>query len=148
LEEGVESCRSTSSFLLLPFALTLFGEALSQAGRPEDGLRQLGEATRLMEVTQARWGEAELHRVRGELLCSLEQPEAAESGFRDAIAVAQRQRAKLWELRAATGLARLWRARSRPREARELLTPVYDWFTEGSDMRDLKAARELLDELR
>jgi predicted ATPase len=148
LEEGVESCRTTNSFLLLPFALTLFGEALAKAGRPEDGLRQLDEAARLMEVTQARWGEAELHRLRGEVLCSLRQPEAAESGFRAAIAVAQRQSAKLWELRAATGLARLWRDRARPHHARELLAPIYEWFTEGLDMRDLRAARALLDELR
>ncbi|HWG78541.1 MAG TPA: hypothetical protein VN681_02140, partial [Stellaceae bacterium] len=87
-------------------------------------------------------------RLRAEALCALGRPEAAESGFRAALAVAQRQSAKLWELRAATGLARLWRDRARPQQARALLTPIHDWFTEGRDMRDLKAARELLDELR
>jgi predicted ATPase len=148
LEQGVELCRATNSFLLLPFALTLFGEALAKAGRPEDGLRQLSEAARLVEVTQARWGEAELHRLRGELLCSLRQPEAAEHGFRDAIVVARRQSAKLWELRATTSLARLWREQARQRDARELLMPVYAWFTEGRDMPDMRAAGELLDELR
>jgi len=148
IEEGVESCRMTNSFLLLPFALTLLGEALAKAGRPEDGLRQLDEAARLMEVTQARWGEAELNRLRGEVLCALGRPEAAESGFRAAIAVARRKSAKLWELRAATGLARLWRDQARQHQARQLLAPIYDWFTEGHDMRDLRAARELLAELR
>jgi class 3 adenylate cyclase/predicted ATPase len=148
LEQGIESCRATSSLLLLPFALTLLAEARAQVGQHEQGLDHLSEAARLIEVTEVRWGEAELHRTRGDLLASLQRSDAAEAGFRDAIAVARRQSAKLWELRAATGLARLWREQERENEARALLEPVYNWFSEGRDTPDLAAARTLLGELR
>jgi predicted ATPase len=96
-----------------------------------------------------RWFEAELHRIRGELLRTA-HPGAtaeAEADFHRAITVARRQDAKLWELRAATSLARLWRDRGKRDEARALVAPVYGWFTEGFDTPDLKEAKALLDEL-
>ena len=95
------------------------------------------------------WLEAELYRQRGALLLlSLHQHAAAEDSYRHALSNARRQDAKFWELRAAMSLARLWRDQSKVREARELLAPVYGWFTEGFDTRDLKEAKALLEELQ
>jgi predicted ATPase len=93
--------------------------------------------------------EAELHRVKGDLLLALTTSDqaGAETAFRDALELARRQSGKLWELRAATSLARLWQQHGREKEARELLAPVYDWFTEGFDTSNLKEAKALLDEL-
>ena len=88
-----------------------------------------------------------MHRVRGELFLSMHDDGAAEASFRKAINVAQHQSAKTWELRAAMNLARLWRDQGKVRDARELLAPVYGWFTEGFDTRDLKEAKGLLEEL-
>jgi predicted ATPase len=100
--------------------------------------------------TGERWFEAELHRGRGDALLRLPECATAEAEacFRKALAIAQEQEAKLWELRAATSLARLWRDQGRRVEARDLLAPVYDWFTEGFDTADLKDAKALLDELQ
>jgi predicted ATPase len=96
-----------------------------------------------------RDSEAEVHRVRGELLLARgpSGQSEAETSFRKAIDVARQQNAKSWELRAVTSLARVWQQQGRNEEARELLAPVYDWFTEGFDTRDLKEAKALLDEL-
>ena len=96
-----------------------------------------------------RWIEAELHRLRGELRLALPEPDQseAEACFRRALAVAHEQQAKLWELRAATSLARLWRDQRRRNEAHDLLAPICGWFTEGFDTADLKDAKGLLDEL-
>ena len=100
-----------------------------------------------METTQDRWAEAEMHRMRGTLLLSMHKHAAAEESYRHALAMARQQSAKFWELRAALNLAQLWRDQGKRHEARELLAPVYGWFTEGFDTRDLKEARALLDEL-
>ena len=88
-----------------------------------------------------------MHRVRGELFLSMHDDGAAEASFRKAINVAQHQSAKTWELRASMSLARLWRDQGKAQQARELLAPVYGWFTEGFDTRDLKEAKALLEEL-
>jgi predicted ATPase len=99
--------------------------------------------------TSERMGEADLHRLKGELLLTRTPADLAraEASFLDALEVARRQSAKLWELRAARSLARLWQGQGRKQEARDLLAPVYDWFTEGFDTRDLKEAKVLLEEL-
>jgi predicted ATPase len=97
--------------------------------------------------TGERWFAAELNRHKGQLLLRQEHPEAAEELYRKALSIAQKQQAKLWELRAAVSLARLHRDQSRRAEARDLLAPVYDWFTEGFGTQDLKEARALLYEL-
>jgi predicted ATPase len=110
-------------------------------------LTQLVEAIGVTDRTKGRYYEAEMHRVRGELYLSIHDDGAAEASFREAISVAQHQSAKTWELRAAMSMARLWRDQGKQDEARELLAPVYGWFTEGFDTRDLKEARALLDEL-
>ena len=100
-----------------------------------------------METKQDRWAEAEMHRLRGTLLLSMHEHAAAERSYRHALAVARRQTAKFWELRAALDLARLLRDQGKRQEARELLAPVYGWFTEGFDTADLQEARALLEAL-
>ena len=112
-------------------------------------MRLLSEALERVGQTGERWFEAELHRRSGEMVLGLPERDhlAAEACFRRAMAVAQEQSARLWELRAATSLARLWCDQGRRAEARELLAPVYGWFTEGFDTADLKDAKALLDEL-
>jgi predicted ATPase len=100
-----------------------------------------------MAVTQERWHEAEAHRVRGELPRKAGDEAAAQDSFERGLAVAQRQGARLWELRTALSLARLWRDEGKRAEARDLLDSIYHWFTEGFDASDLKDAKALLDEL-
>ena len=101
----------------------------------------------MIETTQERWAEADMHRLRGTLLVSIHEHAAAEDSYRQALAVARRQSAKFWELRAATSLARLWREQGNCTEARDLLAPVYNWFTEGFDTPVLRDAKALLDAL-
>ena len=107
----------------------------------------MDEALQIVERTGERWFEAELHRHKGELLRRQGHPEAAEELYRKALSIAVENEAKLWELRAAASLARLRRDHGRRAEARDLLAPVYGWFTEGFDTADLKDAKALLDEL-
>jgi predicted ATPase len=147
LSNGLAAYHAIGSVVYLPFWLVTLAGVYAKVGRPEEGLNQLDEAGRLIEATQARVVEAEIHRCRGELLVSLDDHIAAEDSFRAALAVAQRQRAKLWELLAATSLARLWRDQAKRDEARDLLASVYGWFTEGFDTPDLKQAKALLNEL-
>ena len=104
-------------------------------------------APSIIEATGERWYEAEIRRLRGDLLKAAGDSTAAEASFRDAIAVASKQQAKLFELRASASLSRLWRDQGKVQQARELLAPVYGWFTEGFDTRDLKDAKALLEEL-
>jgi predicted ATPase len=107
----------------------------------------LSEALAAVEEMDERVFEAELHRIVGDALLSMQRQGEAEVEFTCALAIARAQHAKSWELRAATSLARLWRSQGKVREARELLAPVYGWFTEGFDTRDLKEAKALLEEL-
>ena len=102
-----------------------------------------------MERTKEKWCEAEINRVAGEIALKPPEPNAAKAQayFERALSVARAQQAKSWELRAAMSMARLWRDQGRRDEARELLAPVYGWFTEGFDTLDLNEAKALLDEL-
>ncbi len=102
-----------------------------------------------METRQERWREAELNRIAGEIALKSPAPDKAkaEACFQRALAVARQQQAKSWELRAAMSMARLWRSQGKPQQARELLAPVYGWFTEGFGTLDLREAKALLDEL-
>jgi predicted ATPase len=109
-------------------------------------LTLLNDALQIAERTGERWFAAELNRHKGQLLRQ-GHPEAAEELYRKALTIAEEQEAKLWELRAAASLARLRRDQGRRAEARDLLAPVYGWFTEGFDTADLKDAKALLDEL-
>ena len=147
LLQGLTVCRAGDRKLMIPFFLTTRAEAYGMAAHPQEGLDQLAEAAKLVETTQERWAEAEIHRLRGTLLLSMNERAAAENSYRRALEVAQRQSAKFWELRAAVDLARLLRDLGKGREARDLLSPIYGWFTEGFDTRDLKEAKALLVDL-
>jgi predicted ATPase len=107
----------------------------------------LNAAFQIAEQTGERWLAAELNRHKGQLLLRKGNAEAAEELYRNAVHIAEEQEAKLWELRAAASLARLHRDQGRRAKARDLLAPVYGWFTEGFDTSDLKEAKALLDEL-
>ncbi len=128
------------------FLLTL-ADAYGMAAQPQQGLDQLAEAAKLVETTHERWTEAEIHRLRGRLLLSMHEHAAAEDSYRRALEVARRQSAKFWELRAARDLARLWCDQGKRTEARDLLSPIYGWFTEGLETRDLNEAKHLLADL-
>jgi predicted ATPase len=122
--------------------------AYAALGKFDDAWRCVGEAMTAMATTKETWWEAEINRVAGEISLMLPEPDAAkaQNHFERALAVARQQQAKSWELRAAMSLARLWRKQGKPQQARELLAPVYGWFTEGFDTRDLKEAKALLSE--
>ena len=129
--------------------LALLAEALALAGKIEEGLAALDEALAKVAVSGAKGWDAEIHRLRGELTGRLPDPDPAkvEDSFRTAVAIAREQGTRGYELRAGTSLARLWAEQGRRGEARDLLAPVYAWFTEGFDTADLKEAKALLDEL-
>ena len=127
--------------------LTRVAEVYWTAGQPELALNRLKEAIDLTEATQERWSEAEIYRLRGSVLLSMQKIGEAEESYQRAILVGRSQHSRFWEIRAATNLGRLWRDQGKRKEARELLAPVYGWFTEGFDTRDLKEAKSLLDEL-
>src|SRR5262249_8464201 len=128
--------------------LAMLAEACGHVGQVEEGLRLLSEANTLVMQHAAHWCEAEIHRLRGELLRQQPVPDAqqAESNFWRALEVASRQAAKLFGLRAPTSLARLWQQQGKWTEARALLAPLYDWFNEGFDTADLREAKGLLEE--
>jgi len=122
--------------------------AHASLGQPEVGLDLLDEAVRTAEVTSEKLFEAELHRLRGEILLTLGRRAEAEAGLRRALTIAQQQQARWWELRAATTLAKHWRDEGKCLEAYSLLQPIYGWFVEGFDTTPLKDAKALLGELK
>ena len=121
--------------------------AYGALGRPVEGLDCLGEAAKIIEKTGERGNEFEVAGVRGDLLLATGDRIMAEESYRQALAIATQQGAKTYELRGATVLARLWRDEGKRTEARNLLAPVYNWFTEGFDTPVLMEAKALLDEL-
>jgi predicted ATPase len=139
----------TGAEVYRPYYLSLLAQAYAYVEQIEDGLNTLDEALTLVEKHDERWCEAELHRLQGQLLLQQSPDNAteAETYFHQAIAIAQNQSAKSWELRAATSLAQLWHSQGKRQEAYDLLAPVYSWFTEGFDTADLKDAKALLNEL-
>jgi predicted ATPase len=145
--KGIDDVSATGCNILIPLFLMVLAQVYGTAGQPQEGLKQLVKAAKLVETTREGWAEAEMHRIRGTLLLSIHDQAAAEDSFHKALAVAQRQNAKFWELRAAMSMARLWRDHGKRDEARDLLAPVYGWFTEGFDTLDLKEAKALLEEL-
>ena len=154
LEEGVSLLRSgstahraTGAEMLTPYHIALVAAACEITGQIVEALTLLDDALQIVERTGERWFAAELNRHKGQLLFRQGHTEAAEELYFKALSIAQEQEAKLWELRAAVSLARLWHAEGRHAEARDLLAPVYGWFTEGFDTADLKEANALLDEL-
>jgi class 3 adenylate cyclase/tetratricopeptide (TPR) repeat protein len=147
LLRGLATFRATGSKLLLPFYLLTLAELYGWADQPGEGLHRVDEAAQLIEGTQERWIEAEVSRVRGTLLLRMRKHAEAEESYQRALAVARRQNAKFWELRAAIELAQLWRDQGKRAEAHELLSPVYCWFADGFDTPVLQHANALLQQL-
>jgi len=147
LRSGSTAYRASGAEAWTPYCLALLARACEIARQTEECLTLLDDALRIVERTGERWFEAELCRHKGQLLLRQGHDEAAEELFRKALSIAQKQEAKLWELRAAVSVARLQRDQGRTAEARDLLAAVYGWFTEGFDTPDLKEAKALLNEL-
>ena len=150
IRQGLAAWRAAGVDLGVPYFLSLQTEAHSCLGQVEAGLAALREGSEVMERTGERQWHAEITRLKGVLLLQRQGQVQAESEgyFRQAIEIAKHQQAKSWELRAATSLARLWQEQGRRAEARDLLAPVYNWFTEGFDTKDLQEAKALLKELK
>ena len=149
ITSGFAPYRSTGSTNLTPVGLSLLGKCYAELGQPDEALRSVDEAKEVIERTGETWFEAHVHRIAGEIALKSPQPDIAkaEAHFERALAVARQQQAKSWELRAAMSMSRLWRDQGKPQQARELLAPVYGWFTEGFNTHDLKKAKALLEEL-
>jgi predicted ATPase len=149
LTSGIVAWRSTGANLWLPFFLSRLAHAYAEAGRFEEAWRSIDEAINALETTKEKWCEADILRIAGEVALMSPERDAvkAEMYFEHALAVAREQRARSWELRVAMSMARLWNGQGRRQQARDLIAPVYGWFTEGLETRDLKEARALLDEL-
>ena len=145
---GISLLRSGSAArsgeVWMPHYIALLASACELAEQPEEALTLLDDALQIVERTEERWFAAELSRRKGELLLRQGHSEAAEEHYRNALSIAEEQEAKLWELRAAVSLSRLRRDQGRRAEARDLLAPIYDWFTEGFGTPDLREAKALL----
>jgi predicted ATPase len=144
---GSTAYRATGAQGNMPYQIALMAGASEISGQIEEALSLLEDALQIVESTGERWFAAELNRHKGQLLLRQGLADAAEESYREALSIAREQEAKLWELRAAVSLARLRRDQGRRAEARDLLAPIYGWFTEGFDTADLKDAMALLAEL-
>ena len=155
MRQGLATWQAMGTGMQRSHLLALLAETYGSAGQIEEGLNVLAEALAFVQSSSERYYEAELHRLKGELLLMQGGDEAeaeadlhqAESWFQHAIDVARRQQAKSWELRATVNLARLWQEQGRIDEARRMLAEVFGWFTEGFDTPDLQEAKALLEEL-
>ncbi|RZN09001.1 adenylate cyclase, partial [Bradyrhizobium genosp. SA-3] len=149
IREGLTMWQDTGAGFLVPYFRSLLAEVHGRSGAVNEGLDLITEAIDRVEKTGERWFEAELHRIRGELMLWLPRPDptGAEAQFAHAVATAHQQGAKLWELRAATCLARLWIEQRRRGEAHDLLSLLYGQFAEGFETPDLRAARAVLQEI-
>ena len=129
--------------------VVILTRANAEIGQFDDARRCIGEAMAAVETAKERWCEAEVNRIGGEIALLSPEPDLAkaEAYFERALTIARTQQAKSWELRAAMSMARLWRDQGKPQQARDLLAPVYGWFTEGFDTLDLRQAKVLLEEL-
>ncbi len=168
IRQGLSAWQATGAELARPYILALLAEAYGKGGQAEEGLSVLAEALAVVDKTGERCHEAELYRIKGELtrqkfqvsgskfqvppspqpLIPSPQAEAeAEACFHTAIEIARRQQAKSLELRAVMSLSRLWQQQGKKEEARQMLSEIYSWFTEGFDTADLQEAKALLEEL-
>jgi predicted ATPase len=149
ITSGITAYRSTGAAVWISFYLSCLARAHAELDQLDDAWRCSSEAMNAVATTSERWWEPEVYRIAGEIVLTSPEPETAkaEAYFERALAVARAQQAKSWELRVAMSLARLWRDQGKQDEARDLLAPVYGWFSEGFDTRDLKEAKSLLDEL-
>jgi DNA-binding SARP family transcriptional activator/predicted ATPase len=149
IQQGLAAQQAAGAGIARPGFLVLLAEAYAAAGRVDAGLAVLSEAHALLDHTDERYQEPEVHRLEGQLMlqrCASDEPQA-EAAFQRSLAVARRQQAKSWELRAATSLARLWQRQGKRAAAYDVLAPIYGGFTEGFDTADLAEAKALLAEL-
>jgi predicted ATPase/class 3 adenylate cyclase len=149
IRQGLTASLATGSMLLQPYGLGLLAETYATGGHPDEGLAVLAEAQAVMAVTGVQWYAAELSRLKGALLLRQAVPDTAqaEACFQQALVLARHQQAPSWELRAAMSLSCLWQQQGKRAAARDLLAPLYGWFTEGFDTADLQEARALLENL-
>jgi class 3 adenylate cyclase/predicted ATPase len=149
MKNGLEARRATGTVVLQSYFSAQLAEFLASVGQTKLGQRLFVEAFENLKSTGERWCEAELYRIDGAIKSEQSEMDKgeAETSLLSAISVARAQKAKSWELRAATDLARLWQARGRTQEAHDLLAPVYGWFTEGFGTADLRSAMALLHDL-
>jgi class 3 adenylate cyclase/predicted ATPase len=149
ITSGLTAMRATGTTMWMPLWLSYLTRANAEIGQFDDARRGIGEAMAAVETAKERWCEAEVNRIAGEIALLSPEPDLAkaEAYFERALAVAREQQAKSWELRAAMSMARLWRDQGRRPQARDILAPVYGWFTEGFGTLDLKQAKAMLDEL-
>ena len=166
LREGLAALRATGAELWVPLFLGALAQGYAQGGQAEEGLRVIAEALAMVEKNEERWNEAELYRIKGELTLAKQMPEVTESEVRlpsptpnptpkaeaeacflKAIDIARKQQAKSLELRATMSLARLWQQQGKHPEAHQMLSEIYNWFTEGFDTKDLQEAKALLESL-
>ncbi|HEY6375980.1 MAG TPA: adenylate/guanylate cyclase domain-containing protein [Edaphobacter sp.] len=147
---GIAAWQSSGSILFVPWYLSHLARACAELGRLDEAGRHLADAFTAIEKTGETWADAEIHRVAGEIALLAHEPDVrkAQMHFDHALAIAREQLAKSWELRAAMSTARLWRDQGKGGKARELLVPIYGWFTEGFGTRDLQEAKALIHELR
>ena len=147
MRSGSSAFVTTGTEVFMPHYIALLAASCEIAGQIEEAATLLDDAFQIVERTGERWLEAELYRHKGQPLLRRGHAEVAEELYRKALNVAQEQEAKMWELRAAASLARLRRDQDRRAEARDLLAPVYGWFTEGFGTPDLIEAKALLEAL-
>ena len=149
MHKGLAIYRATGSRLQLPLLLISMAGICRNLGQVEEGFSLLAEALAVVEETNERYWEAELYRVKGELLLAQDKNEAAEAEtcFQRAIEISRRQKARSLKLRAVMSLTRLWHKQGKTTEAQQMLEESYSWFTEGFDTGDLQAAKALLEEL-
>ena len=147
ITSGLSAWRATGTTVWMPTYLSYLTRAYAELGQFDEASRCISEAIIAVQTTNESWYEADIHRIAGEIALRAPAPDAAkaEAYFERALSVARQQQAKSWELRAAMSMARLWRSQGKPQQARELLAPVYGWFTDGFDTLDLKEAKALLD---
>jgi predicted ATPase len=147
MEKGISEFQAAGAEFILTYYKALLAEQYGKQGAVKISLTLVNEGIAQVDRSGERWCEAELFRIKGELLRMQGEDTEAEVAFRRAIAIAQEQEAKLLELRAALGLARLWPTHSCPTEVKQLITSLYQWFSEGFDLPDLLAAHELITQL-
>lgn len=149
IKSGIAAWQSTGATVWMPLFLSFLANSYAEIEKFDDSWRCIDEALKAVEETKEMWCEAEINRTAGEIALLLPKPDAmkAKAYFDRALIVARKQQAKSWELRSAMSMARLWRDQGKRAEARQLLAPIYGWFTEGFDTLDLKRAKALLDEL-
>jgi predicted ATPase len=148
ISEGIAAFDALDSIQNQHFNFLLLAGGQLRSGKIDDGLISLARAESHIMKTGAAWCEAEVHRLRGDLQLARSAKVDAEASYQKALDISRSQDAKLWEIRAATSLSRLWYDQGKGHEARDLLAPVYNWFTEGFDTPDVVDAKALLEELQ